>query len=810
MLQDFRYGLRGLRQQPGFAGLAIVALALGIGATTTIFSVIENVLLDPFPYADANRIVSIVIHDQAGPGNDGRSWFPVPEFLDYQEQNHVFEEVIGGGNQDVLYTSGPGTERFEGSYVTANTFQFLGVPALIGRTILPEDAKPGAPAVFVLDYRVWQNRFNGDPKILGQSFVLNGSPMTLVGVMPPRFTKGGADLWYAFALDRVENKPGIPGRTELALQARLKRGVSVREAEADIGVIAQRLAKEYPKYYPKQFSVHIETWIDSLVGHFKKTLYTLAAAVGLLLLIACSNVANMLLARATAREKEMAIRASMGATRWRLIRQLLAESFLLALGGAVLGCGFAYAGIKLIVAFIPDGAIPHEAVISLNVPALLFSLGIAALTALIFGLVPALQTARRDIVEPLKAAGKGISGGFRKGRLRNALVVIEVALSLVLLAGAGLLMRSFMALQEVELGLNPHHILVARLPLPRGQYKTVAQIQGFFQPLLERLKALPGVVAATETSTLPPYGGIPSQFDITGKPHSDHWEGMYQLVSEGYLPTLGIKLVRGRSLSDVDVHTARKVMMINQTLVSKYFGKDDPLGQLVRIRQLEEVPDPPVKDAVFEVIGVVADVKNSGVQDPVRPEMFIPYTITGSFERGILVRTAQDPLLMLNVVRNEIWSVDHNVALTLTGSLDDYLKRWTYSEPLFSLILLGVFASVGLVLVGVGIYSVIGYTVSMQTQEIGLRMALGAGRGDVLGMVLRMGLRLVLLGVAIGLAVSFGVTRILASQLWGTSPRDPLTLAGVVTVIMIAGAAACYFPARRATRVDPIVALRYE
>lgn len=804
VLQDLKYGLRGLRQQPGFTSLAIVALALGIGATTTIFSVIENVLLDPFPYADAERIVSISIHDQAGrPG--GRSWFQIPEFLDYQDQNHVFEDVFGSGSQDVLYTNGPGTEQFMGSYVTANMFHVLGVPALIGRTILPDDAKPGAAPVFVMDYRVWRNRFNGDPNILGRSFILNSWPMTLVGVMPPRFTENGADLWYAFALDRAENKS-----TDLFLQARLKPGVSIAAAQADIDVVARRLAKEYPKNYPKQFSVEIETWTDRLVGHFRKTLYTLAAAVGLLLLIACSNVANMLLARATAREKEMAIRASMGATRWRLIRQLLVESLLLALGGAALGCGFAYVGIKLIVTFIPDGTIPHEAVIGLNVPVLLFSLGIAGLTTLFFGLAPALQTARRDIVEPLKAAGKGISGGFRKGRLRNTLVVIEVALSFVLLAGAGLLMRSFVALQDVDLGLNPHQILVARLPLPKGQYDTAQKMQNFFQPLLARLEALPGVVAATETSTLPLYGGIPSQFDISGKPHSDHWEGVFQLVSEGYLPTLGIKLVRGRALSEGDVSTARKVMMINQTLMNKYFGKDDPLGQLVRIEMLEEVPKPPVKEAVFEVIGVVADVKNSGVQEPPRPEMFIPYTITGGFERGILVRTSQDPLTMLNVVRNEIWAVDHNVALTLTGSLDDYLKKFTYSEPRFSLILLGVFAGVGLVLVGVGIYSVIAYTVSMQTQEIGLRMALGAGRADVLGMVLRMGLRLVLAGVVIGLAGCFAVTRILASQLWGTSPWDPATLVGVVIVIVIAGIAACYFPARRATRVDPTVALRYE
>ncbi|MEO7143914.1 MAG: ABC transporter permease, partial [Bryobacteraceae bacterium] len=493
-----------------------------------------------------------------------------------------------------------------------------------------------------------------------------------------------------------------------------------------------------------------------------------------------------------------------------LIRQLLIESLLLALGGAVAGSMLAYGGIKALVAVIPDGVIPHEAVIGLNLPVLLFSLGIAAATAIIFGLVPALETAKRDIVEPLKDSGKGVSGGFRHGKLRNALVVLEVALSLVLLAGAGLLMRSFVALEDVDLGLNPENILVARLPLPKGTYKTAAEKQRFFRELLPRLYALPGVVAATETSTLPPYGGIGTDIQITGKTHTERWNAIFQLVSPGYFPTLGLRLLRGRTLTEAEVNDARKSAVINQTLARKYFGPEDPIGRQVRLDMLATMPDSPVADPVFEIVGVVADAKNQGIQEPPLPEIFIPYTVTGAFNRGILVRTSKAPLTLLNAVRHEIWSVDRSVALTLTGSLKDYLKSFSYAEPRFSLILLSVFAGVGLVLVAIGVYSVIAYTVSRQTHEIGIRMALGADRAAVLRIVLRMGFRLILLGVAAGLAVSIAGARLIASMLWGVSPYDPLTLAAVVAVVALAGLAACYFPAQRATEVDPMIALRYE
>jgi predicted permease len=805
--QDLRYGLRTMSRQKSFTGLAILALALGIGAVTTIYSVIYNVLIDPFPYPGAQRVVTFYIHDVKQSGIGGRSFFRTAEFLEYQNNTHVFEEAIGGGNEDVLLTTPQGTEQFNGGYVTPNNFAFLGVAPVIGRGIQPEDAKPGAPPVFVMAYKMWSKRYQLDRSILGQTFILNNVPMTLVGIMPPRFTKRGADLWRAVALDPADPE----GKNRFfQFQARRKPGVTVEQVRTDVEVVARRLAKIYPDNYPQQFTVQVQTWLDSLVGQFRATLYTLGAAVGLLLLIACGNVANMLLARATSREKEMAVRASLGAGRGRLIRQMLLESLLLALAGAALGCLLAYGGIRALVGLIPEFAIPQEVEIKLNVPVLLFSLGISVLTAVIFGLAPALQVSSSKIVEPLKDAGKGISGGFRKGRLRNTLVVIEVALSMVLLVGAGLLMRTFVAMQSVDLGFNPSNMVVARLPFQKGAYKTAAEKQQFYSRLLARVSALPGVVAATEVTSLPPYGGIGIELDIPGKIHTEKWEGIAGLISEGYFATMGIKIVRGRALSETDVAGARRVAVVNQTLVSKYFGNDDPIGRQIKVNRLQSTADSPLKDPLFEIIGVMTDVKNDGVKDPIVPELAVPYTVSGAYERGILVRTSGNPAPMRNAVRREIWAVDHNVAPANEGTLDEFLSRFTYAAPRFSLILLGVFAGVGLVLVTIGVYSVIAYTVSRQTHEIGIRLALGAHHSDVFGMVLRMGLKLIAIGAAAGLLASFAVTRVLKDQLWNVSEHDPWTLGGVVALITIVGLAACYFPARRATTVDPMIALRYE
>ena len=809
--QDVRYALRNLRKTPGFAVIAVLTLALGIGASTAIFSVIDNILMEPFPYPDAQRYFSVQIHDSERSEPGGRGGYIGPELLDYMEQNHVFDRAIANDQTDVLYRSGEGTERFDGNFVTPGTFEFLGMPALLGRVMQPADYEPGAPPVFVLRYKTWVKSFGADPGIVNKTFVLNGVSRTLIGIMPPRFGWGNADMWIPAKPSRAATGRVIAGAFQQHwwMLGHLRPGVKVKEAEADFTVIAKRLATVYPTEYPKHFTVQMESLTNLVVGRFKTTLFIVLAAVGLLLLIGCGNVANLLLARATTREKEFAIRSALGASRRRLVRQLLVESLILATGGAAVGTLLAWGGLKFLVALMPQEIIPAESVIQLNTPVLAFTLGVAVLTALVFGLVPALKAARKDINDPLRDSGKGISGGFRHGRLRDAVVVLEVGLSLTLLVAAGLLMRSFVAIRDVKLGLQPDHILVARLPLPVDRYKTADQVAGFYRPLLQRLKALPGVLEATETSTLPPYGGIPSDIEIPGKTHAEKWNAMFQLVSEGYFPVLKIQFVDGRSFTEAEVTGARKLAVVNQTFVKKYLGNENPIGRQVRIAQLAEFDDA-VKEPIFEIIGLVADAKNRGLQDPPEPEIWVPFTVTGSAFRGILVRTAKEPLTMLNAVEHQIWATDSNVALTFTGTLDGYISQFSYAGPRFGFFLMTIFGGIGLLLVTIGVYSVLAYTTARRTHEIGIRMALGAEGSDVQGMVIRMGLRLVGIGVGIGLIVSVAIGRVIATQLWGVSAYDPWTLVCVPALLLITGIVACWLPARRAASVDPLVALRYE
>jgi len=809
--QDIRYALRNLGKSPGLAIVAMVTLALGIGASTAIFSVLDNILMEPFPYPDAHRFMSIRIHDTEKNQPGGRAWFPGPEYLEYAEQNHVFDRVIAAVDTDVLYRSGEGSLRFHGAYVTPGTFEFLGMPVLLGRVMQPADYEPSAPPVFMLRYKTWVKEFAADPQIMNRTFILNGVPRTLIGIMPPRFAWWGAEIWIpdrpSRTLDSKEYAGAFP--RSWFLLGHLKPGISKKQAEADLTVVAKRMATVYPKDYPKHFTLELRSLADGVVGQFQTTIFIVLAAVGLLLLIGCGNVANLLLARATTREKEFAIRAALGASRWRLARQLLVESSILALGGAALGTLVAWGGLKSLVALVPENTIPAEAVIRLNGAVLLFTLGLAVFTALVFGLAPAIKAARKDVNEPLRDSSKGSGGGFRHGKLRNAVVVLEVALSLTLLVSAGLLMRSFIALREVHLGLQPDHVLVARLPLPVERYKTAEQVTSFYRPLLLRLKALPGVVDATETSTLPPYGGIPSDIEIPGKTHTEKWNAPFQLCSEGYFSVLKIQFLDGRGFTEAEVAGARKLAVVNQTFVKKYLGNENPIGKQVRISQLADFQDA-VKDPMFEIIGLVADVKNQGLQDPVTPEIWVPYTVTGSAFRGILVRTAGEPLTMLNAVQHEIWATDNNVALTFTGTLEGYINQFSYAGPRFGFFLMSIFAGVGLVLVTIGVYSVLAYATSCRTQEIGIRMTLGAGSSDVLNMVLRMGLRLVGIGVALGLIASAALGRVIATQLWGVSAYDPWTLVSVPVVLLLTGLLACWVPARRAASVDPLVALRYE
>jgi putative ABC transport system permease protein len=808
---DCRLALRSLSRARTFSLVAIITLALGIGASTAIFSVIDNILLNPFPYAGSDRFMVVMIHNLEDSTAGGREGFLGPEFLDYVHQNRVFDGVIGDlSDQDILYASRDGAQRLSGDFVTPNTFEFLGMPALEGRTLQPADYEPSAPPVFVLRYKTWLEYFNGDPQILNKPFLLNGTQRTLVGIMPPRFAFGSADVWMP-----QNPRPGLSGDSTQApiywdILAHLKPGITIPEAEADLNVLAHQLATVYTKEYPKNFTVQIQSLIDQVVGPFRTTLLIVLAAVILLLLIACSNVANLLVSRSTTREKEFATRAVLGASRWRIVRQLLIESFLLALCAAVVGCFLAWAGLRTLIGLTPADIIPAEASVRMNGSVLLFTLCAAAVTALLFGLVPALGASRRDFNDSLRDSGKGSGGGgVAHTRLRNSMVVLEVAVSLVLLIGAGLLMRSFQKIRQVDLGFQPDHILVTRIPLPEEHYKTAAQLAGFFRPLRDRLKALPGVTDATEVSGFPPYGSDPSEIEVPGKSHEEKWTAVQQLCGPGFFDILRVRFLAGRAFREDEVSAARHVAVINQAFQRKYFEGEQVVGRQIHLVDLEKLPDP-VSPAFFDIIGVVADARNQGVQQPALPEVWIPYSVTGSGTRGILVRTDGDPLLAANTVRGEIWTVDRGVAPTSMESLEHLISVNSYAQPRFGFLLIAVFAGIGLILVTIGVYSVISYTTARRTREIGIRMALGAEPAGVERLVIANGLRLVCMGIALGLAGSYALSGIVASQLWGVSPHDSLTVVVVPAMILIVGVLACWIPARRATRVSPVVALRYE
>jgi putative ABC transport system permease protein len=807
--RDFTFALRSLRNKPGFAATAILTLALGIGASTAIFSVIDNVLLEPFPYPGADRFMGVEIRDPNRGETQGRVEYPGPEFLDYVEKNHAFDRTIANAGADVLYNLGDGTIRFHGVLCTPGTFEFFGMPALIGRPIEPADYESGASPVFVLRYKTWIANFGGDRNVLNKTFVLNGVSRTLVGIMPPRFAWGDGDVYLPVKPTRSTAAVNGEFPPVWYLIGHLQPGMSIRQAEADLTIVANQLKPVYPRSYPEHFSIKLFSFADMVVGRFRSTLYLTLAAVGLLLLIACANVANLMLARATAREREFALRATLGASRWRLIRQLLVESLILAVCGGTLGVALAAAGLQWLASLVPPETIASETVISLNTPVLLFAVAVSALTPLLFGLFPALRAARKDLQQPLRDSGKGGAGVAGHSRLRDAVIVAEVALSFALLTGAGLLMRSLMTLCDVDLGIKPDHVLVTRLPLPSDRYQTAAQLTGFYRPLMDRLRALPGVKNVAETSALPPYGGFTSEIEVAGKVHTEKWTSLFQLCSEGYFNVLRIRQLDGRTFTQAEVNDARRVAVVNKAFASRYFSSENPIGLRVRLADLENFPDR-VTDAWFEVVGVVQDTKNQGLQLPAQPELWVPYTVTGSGQRGVLVRTEGDPMLLLNEFRRAVWATDRSVALTYTGTLENFLNIQSYAGPKFGFVMMGLFAAVGLILVVIGVYSVVAYSVARRTHEIGLRMALGATRSSAVRLVLGIGLRVIALGVVLGLGASLVMSRIIASQLWQVSAYDPLTIAGVAAILLSTGTVACLVPARRATGIEPVQALRHD
>jgi predicted permease len=811
LFRDFRYALRTFRKDRRFSLIAIFALALGIGATTVMFSVIYSVVVDALPYKNFERSVVFRINNLANVGGwKGRDFFLSDETRAFREQNHVFEETIAYNGRRLQYDNGRSTRYWpRGETVTTNTFAFLGVAPLLGRTLSREDGRPGAPPVFVMNYHFWQSEFGGDPKILNTIFILDGKPTTLVGIMPQRFNAFRANFWL----------PMSDGRGDGSVMGRLKPGVSVQAAGADLDAIAHRYQKANPGGpfpLPEKFAIVPQTLLDSLIGGFKKTLYGLLAAVLLLLLIACSNVANLLLARATAREREMAMRSTLGASRARLIQQLLAESFVLAAVASVAGCAMAYFALTIVVALIPAGTLPEETVIHMNAPVLLLALGITLLTTILCGLAPALHIIRGDLQPRLAGSGKGVGTTFRHGKLRAALVIGEVALSIVLLIGAGLLMRSFLILTRVDLGFDPKNVLYFRLSLPKA-YNTDVDVtrekkNALTRQILDRLRTLPGVISVSESDEEPPLQGAWSDTIIPGKPHTERWQTTLESVSEGYFQMLGLPLIRGRLLSEDDISAARQVMVVNQAFVRQYFPAEDPLGRRVKMEVLDRSFLDAPHDTYFEITGIVRDYRTRNFDSPAwadLPQAFIPYSVQGYSWRTYMARTASDPALLLRTVSQELRAIEPNAWMSTSGTLEGSLREF-YRGPQFELVTLGSFASIGLLLVTIGISGVMVYTVSLRTHEIGIRMALGAQQTSILRLVLLNGFRLVAAGVLIGLFASLGLTRFLASQISGVSVTDPWTFAAVVTVVVSVGLAACLLPARRATRVDPILALRYE
>jgi len=801
---DLRHALRTLAKSRGFAAVSIVTLGLGIGAATAIYSVIHNVMLAPFPYRDAARMVFPRIYDTRQGPEIGRQGYSPAEVLEFVENNHVFEATTAALGEGVLYRLRTGTESLDGVHVTRGTFEFFGLPALHGRVLQPSDHDPGASPVFVMRHKAWMERFGGDPSILNKTFVLNGTPRTLVGIMPPRFGWYGADVYFPATL-----RPDTTERQYWFLLGRLKPGVSIQQVEADLTIIARRLAKTHPDAYPQRFAVHVGTLGDSVVGRIRATLYTVLAAVGVLLLIACSNVATLMLARATTREKEFALRAALGAGRTRLIRLLIVESLALAMAGAALGLFLAWGGLKALVAALPQEVIPSESVVALNAPVLAVTLGLAVLTALVCGLVPGLESFRRDLSDPLRDSTKGASGGFRGRRVRDAVVVLEIALSLTLLIGAGLLMRSFVALRELRLGLQADHVFTAVLPLPAERYATTKQVTAFLQPLLARVKGLPGVVHAATSTAGPFYGAAESQVEIAGKPQDSASRTMFRQVTGDYFRALRVEFREGRPFSDADVNDARKVAVVNETFVRMYLPNRHSIGQRVRLRNLETAAEP-VHDAWFDIVGVVGDVRNRGLLAPSEPDVWIPSTIRGTLLHVLVVRTSQDPLTLTNLVRREVSAMDSGVPLVNPGRLEDFVHQGFYAGPRFGFLLMTVFGCVGLILMTVGVYSVLAYSTARKTHEIGIRMALGAKGSDVLGMVVRGGLRLALVGTAFGTVMSLLFGRMVGPQLVGVTAYDPPTLVGAIFLLLVTAAIASWVPARRAARVDPLVALRYE
>ena len=808
--QDLRYGLRMLRRTPGLTIVALLSLALGIGATTAIFSVIYGVLISPYPYAKPGEIWAPWIQNIKNPQQ-------VRRFLhmnEYQEVKKLpaFSDVMATSPETQLLTGDRAPENFTAVLITGNGHQFLGVEPVLGRTILPSDVKPNGQTepVIVLSHKAWQHLFDGSPDALGKTLVLSDRRYTVVGVMPSRFgwwTDDGA--WLPLPIDSREDRIAFP-------IVRLKQGVSKNAAEQQLLALYTQFAKDTPANYPKEGLISgLTNYLDMTVasGEMRSSLQLLFGAVGFLLLIACANVANLQMARATSRSREIALRMSVGATRGRILRQLLTESVLLSVIGGALGVLFAIGITKAVVALMPGFYVPNEARITVNNYVLMFSLGVSVLTGVLFGLVPALQCSRPDLVETLKDAAKGAGPSASGGKTRSLLVVVEVALSVILLVGASLTIRGFVNLQHTDVGFQPDRVLMVGLQLPPKRYVTYEQRVAFTQNVLERVRGLPGVQSVAIGNGGFPFAGQQSGFSIEGQPQTTAQRVSIGLVSADYAQSLGIRLHAGRVLSEQEVARGEHVALVNEAASKLWPSGESSIGKRVRLDFLENPRGallPPVAGApYFTVIGVLADTKNAGLRNPPAPAVFVPYTVIAPAGRMLAVRTQGNPMLLLNAVRQEVRAIDKDQPLGRPITLQEVLGFETV-QPQFNMALFTFFGMLGLALAAVGIFSVLSYSVARRTHEIGVRMALGAERRNVLGLMLGMGGRLVVSGLAAGLVGSFVVAKFLRSEVFQVPVTDPVSISGVVILVSVAAFLACFLPARRAARLDPMVALRHE
>jgi len=827
LFRDMRFAFRQLRKSPGFATVAILTLALGIGASTVIFSIVYNGVLYPFPYRSAERLTAIMVMDTEDKGN--RGMFPLSDVKALREGNHTFEDILAYGLWYVKYTKGNTAAMLKGVGATPEAKDFWGVPPLLGRWFGQQDVESGAPPVVLLNYRFWNKEFHGDRNVLGQTMMLNGKSRTIIGVLPPRFQAVGADLYMPVSWTRPEP---VRGKFEWDVDdplyfwgtGILKRGVTLETAAADVDVIFRQLAPKHPDDYPKKFRV-VTKWLNDLVmANFKQTFFLLFAAVGLLLFIACSNVAGLLLARAGARTREMALRAALGAGRGQLVRQLLSESLALAMSGCFLGCLLAYVGMKGIMLLPLQSILPMESEVTLSLPVLLFAIGISLVATVLCGMAPAFHIIRGDLQRRLASTGVNVGAVFQHSRFRSGLVIGQVALSLILLTGAGLIARSFFALTRVDLGVQPKNIFTADVHFPKGRYTKAEEKVAFFERLLPQLHTIPGVVSETELIGVPVFFAPSGDVTIPGKAHKDRWNSQVELCSEGYFSTLNLHLLRGRLLTEGDIQSARRVTVVSENLARRFFAGEDPIGKQIKFNVFDEIPETP-HDAYFEIVGVVNDSRGIDFNDnyprfsepgTATPRGYVPFSFSGFGDRSIAMLTRVPPNVIANNVRQILWSMDPDVVLVgseLSGgtfAFSDFLDALLYDKPRFAAIAFAACASLGFLLAIIGLFSVMTYIVSLKTHDIGIRLALGASREAILQLILRRGLVLIVTGVLIGMAASLGLTRFLASQLSGVSATDPATLIGVVVTMMLAGLVACFLPARRATLVEPMTTLRNE